>query len=119
MPSSRESHSVDDHFTGKDPAVREVYVRLLTVLREFGPVNEEPKKTSIHLSRSSALAGVQVRKAHLVLTIKADRAIDSPRIHKSEQVSANRFHHEVKLASPKEIDREFRSWLKAAFELSG
>lgn len=119
MPSSRESHSVDDHFTRKNPTVREVYDRLLAALREFGPVNEEPKKTSIHLTRSSALAGVQVRKAHLVLTIKADRAIPSPRIHKSEQVSSNRFHHEVKLASPKEIDRELRSWLKAAYDLSG
>lgn len=119
MPSSPKSHSVDDHFTRQDPTTREVYNQLLAALRQFGPVDEEPKKTSIHLTRSSALAGVQVRKAHLVVTIKADQAIRSPRIHKSEQVSSNRFHHEVKLASPKEIDKELRSWLKAAYELSG
>jgi len=110
---------VDDHFRSKEPVVREVYDRLLAVLREFGPINVEPKKTSIHLSRSSALAGVQVRKAHVVLTIKSNHAIDSPRVHKSEQVSANRFHHEVKVASPKEMDKQLRSWLKEAYELSG
>jgi hypothetical protein len=61
---------------------------------------------------------VAVRKEHLVLTIKSDCAIASPRIFKSEQTSASRFHHEVKLARLKDLDAELRGWLRAAYELS-
>ena len=50
--------------------------------------------------------------------VKANREIDSPRVHKSDRVSANRFHHEVKLSSPGEVDRELQGWLKDAYELS-
>jgi hypothetical protein len=114
-----KAHTVNDHFTGKDPVAREIYDRLLAAVRKFGPVHEEPKKTSIHLSRSSAFAGVQVRKAHLILTIKADRPFDSPRVFKCEQTSASRFHHEVKLSVPDDVDKELIGWLRAGYELSG
>jgi Domain of unknown function (DUF5655) len=87
-------------------------------VRKFGPVREAAKKTSIHLDRASALAGVQVRKGCLILTIKADRPADSPRLFKSEQTSANRFHHQVKLSVPSDVDGELKSWLKRAYELA-
>jgi len=45
--------------------------------------------------------------------------LDSPRIHKSEQASARRFHHEVKLTSPAEVDGELVRWLKEGYTLSG
>lgn len=109
---------MDDHFAGKDPLVRQVYERVLSAVRRFGPVREEAKKTSIHLARSSALAGVQVRKGYLLLTIKADHLIQSPRIQKHEQISADRIYHVVKLMSPDDVDKELRQWLEAAYALS-
>jgi len=109
---------VDEHFDGKADGVRDLYDRLVAMAEKFGPVEQDPKKTSIHLNRKTAFAGVAVRKEHLVLTIKSDRPIKSPRIFKSEQTSASRFHHEVKLASAKDLDAELRGWLKAAYELS-
>ena len=118
MLKTKTSHTVTEHFERKESSVRALYSKLLAAVRKLGPVTEDPKKTSIHLNRKSALVGVYVRKAHLVLTLKSDRAIDSPRIHKSEQVSASRFHHELKLSSPGEIDKELRSWLKIAYDLS-
>ena len=110
--------SVDEHFRGKPDEVRELYERLVAMAEKFGPVEQDPKKTSIHLNRTTAFAGVVVRKEHIVLTIKSDRAIASPRIFKSEQTSAKRFHHEVKLAKVKDLDAELRGWLQAAYDLS-
>ena len=110
--------SVASHFAGKEPAPRKIYERLLKASGKFGPVIEDPKKTSIHLVNRTAFAGVATRKNAIVLTIKSDRELTSPRIHKSEQTSASRFHHEVKLTSPAEIDAELTGWLKAAYELS-
>lgn len=83
-----------------------------------GPVDQDPKKTSIHLNRRTAFAGVVVRKDCIVVTIKANSPIASPRIFKLEQTTAKRFHHEVKLAAVRDLDAELRGWLKAAYELS-
>jgi hypothetical protein len=77
------------------------------------------KKTSIHLVRSSAFAGVHPRKQHLLLTIKAAAPIPSGRIVKTEQVSANRWHLDVKLAVPGDIDTELLAWLREAYLLVG
>jgi len=110
--------SVSSHFDGKEPATRKIYDRLVKTSSKFGEVIEDPKKTSIHLVNKTAFAGVATRKSAIILTIKSDRKIASPRIHKSEQTSASRFHHEVKLTSPADVDAELTGWLKAAYEMS-
>jgi hypothetical protein len=93
------TYSVNDHFVNKDPAVRALYDQLVSLLRTFGSIEEDPKKTSIHLNRKSALAGVETRKNYLLLNMKSDHAIKSPRIEKAEQVSARRFHHKVRITT--------------------
>jgi hypothetical protein len=113
-----ESYSVNDHFVNKNPSVRALYDQLVSVLRNFGPVEEDPKKTSIHLNRKSALAGVETRKDCLLLNIKSDHSIQSPRVVKAEQVSAKRFHHKVRISSSNDFDKELSDWLKEAYELS-
>ena len=113
-----EAYSVNDHFVNKEPVVRILYDQLVSLLRTFGPVEEDPKKTSIHLNRKSALAGVETRKDCLLLNIKSDHQIKSPRIEKTEQVSAKRFHHKVRISSPNDFDEELKTWLKEAYVLS-
>ena len=113
-----ETYSVSDHFTNKDLSVRTLYDQLVSLLRTFGPIQEDPKKTSIHLNRKSALAGVETRKDCLLLNIKSDHKIMSPRIEKAEQISSKRFHHKVRISSPKDFDAELKTWLKEAYVLS-
>src|SRR5215471_9168156 len=103
---SQNQYSVAAHFVGKEPATRKIYDRLLKASSRFGAVTEDPKKTSIHLVNRTAFAGVPTQKSRVILTIKSDHKLASPRIHKSEQTSANRFHHEVKLTSPDDVDGE-------------
>jgi len=119
MNRATDGFTVESHFEGKDASVRQIYDRILKSARKFGPVGEEPKKTSIHLVNRTAFAGVATRKSAIILTIKSDRKLSSPRIHKSEQTSASRFHHEVKLTSPAQVNAELVKWLKDAYELSG
>ena len=111
--------SVESHFAGKEATTRKIYESLLKTSRKFGSIVEDPKKTSIHLNNKTAFAGVATRKSAIILTIKSDRKISSSRIHKSEQTSASRFHHEAKLTSPAEVDGELLKWLKDAYALSG
>jgi uncharacterized protein DUF5655 len=118
MMKAQSSFSLNSHFENKDPVVRSTYDQLLKKVKQFGPVVEEPKKTSIHLVNVTAFAGVATRKNSINLTIKGDRKLPGSRIHKTEQVSARRFHHEVKLTSPADVDTELLTWLRDGYALS-
>jgi hypothetical protein len=113
-----EQFTVESHFVGKPPAVQAIYTKLLAETRKFGPVIEEPKKTSIHLVNKTAFAGVSTRKAALMLNVKSAAPILSPRFPRNEKVSASRYHQEVRLTDPAEVDVELLGWLKEAYLLS-
>jgi hypothetical protein len=112
MPTVRE------HFTQSDPIVRETYDKLLAVARTFGPMREDPKKTSIHFTRGSAFAGVATRKQSIILTLKAEADIRSPRVMKHQHTSPSRWHCDVRLEKPAQVDEELVGWLRRAYDLS-
>ena len=72
--------------------------------------------------RANARPGLSVaarlRKAAILLNIRSAAPIKSKRIRKVEQVSANRYHNELLIASPSEVDAEVVGWLKEAHALS-
>jgi hypothetical protein len=111
--------TVEQHFDGRDPAVRDIYETIVAAARTFGPLDEDPKKTSIHLNRKSAFAGIQTRRQALILTIKSTGDLDSPRITKREQASANRWHHAIRIGHAREIDGQIIDWLRRSYEISG
>jgi hypothetical protein len=106
-------------FMSSELEVHELYRAVLLFCRELGPFSVEEKKTSVHLVRKSAFAGVHPRRKHLVLTVKAASKIDSDRIMKSEQVSTSRWHHDIKLVSPADLDPELLAWMRAGYSVSG
>ena len=111
-------HSVEQHFSRSEPNVRAAYDRILRATQKFGGVDEDPKKTSIHLVRSTAFAGIATRKQSLILTIKLDDDVKSPRVLKRQQASARRWYVEVRVEKPADVDRELVGWLKQAYALS-
>ena len=112
------THTVEQHFAKAEPAVLATYLKLLESARAFGPVEEDPKKTSIHLVRRHAFAGVATRRHGLILTLKSAGDIRSPRIARREQASAGRWHLQIRLDAPTQVDRQLTTWLRAAYELS-
>ena len=115
----KNGHTVREHFENRAPEVKATYAAILKAAKKFGPVKEEAKKTSIHLVRKSAFAGVATRKTALILTLKSDTDIANPRIAKREQASAHRWHLETRLEAPEQVDREIVDWLRKAYELAG
>lgn len=110
---------VESHFARMDRTVQATYQRLIEAARALGPVTEEAKKTSIHLVRQAAFAGVTPRRSSLILTLKSATDIRSPRIQKREQASTNRWHLEIRLEKPAHVDRQLTKWLRAAYGLAG
>ncbi|GAC1360390.1 MAG: hypothetical protein NVS4B8_20170 [Herpetosiphon sp.] len=113
--TTAQLNPIEQHFVGKGPIVRATYNQIVALTRQFGPVREDAKKTSIHLANKAAFAGVQTQKQALNLIIRSNVIISSPRIRKVEQVSAGRYHLLIKLARPEEIDGELREWLHQAY----
>ena len=111
-------HTIQEHFENRAPTVKAIYAEILKAAKKLGPVREEAKKTSIHLARKSAFAGIATRKAALILTLKSDVNVSSQRILKREQTSLHRWYFEIKLEAPEQVDREVLSWLKKAYELA-
>src|SRR6185436_3950038 len=105
-------------FANKEPGVRAAYDKVLSSLGKVGPLKAEAKKTSIHLVRETSFAGAHPKKAWLDLTIRSDKPIKSARVRAQEQVSKNRWHQDVRLTSPADVDAEVMGWLKSAYALA-
>ena len=98
--------------------VKATYARILAAARKLGPFHEEAKKTSIHLAKTTAFAGIATRKTALIITLRSGTDIPSRRIARRERASANRWHLEIRLGRPEDVDRQLISWLKAAYALA-
>ncbi|MEO6394480.1 MAG: DUF5655 domain-containing protein [Devosia sp.] len=101
-----------------DPTARKIYDAILAATARFGDVTAEEKKTSVHLVAKTGFAGVHPRKGAVILNIRTDTPIKSPRIRKLERVSAKRFHNEMLIDTPAGVDREVIGWLKSAYALN-
>jgi hypothetical protein len=106
-----------DAITGRDSS-RAVYAALVEALDALGTYQVETKKTSLHVTRDRAFLGVHPRSTGLLLNIVTTSALDSPRVRKTERISANRCHNEVLLASADDVDDEVRAWIGQAYALA-
>ncbi len=111
--------TVDQHFENKPENIFLIYDKLLSELKKFGNVKENPNNSSIHLENKFGFAGVYTRQKYILLHIHLSKSIDSGRIEKIEQISKNRFKHVVKLNSISDLDKELLDWLKQAYDLKG
>jgi uncharacterized protein DUF5655 len=112
------SGGIARHFRGRAPEVRAIYDRIVAHAKSQAPVHEDPKKTSIHLTRKTAFAGIATRGDAVILTLKAAADNKSPRVTKHQQVSPHRWYLEVRLSDPKEVDRQLARWIDDAMLLS-
>jgi hypothetical protein len=53
-----------------------------------------------------------------VLNIRLDRPVEDQRLLKAERVSANRYHNELKLGGPDDVDAQVDAWLREAYDLA-
>ena len=104
-----QSHScgrwtLDHHFTGKAPRVREIYEAFLAMLERFGPVTVLPEKTRIAFQVRMSFAQLTVRRqwvlGHLVLA----RRVEDPPFTKVETISQRNHIHHFRLDGPDDVE---------------
>ncbi|MGH2628330.1 MAG: DUF5655 domain-containing protein [Anaerolineales bacterium] len=108
---------VEAHFEGVDPAVREIFDRLLERLHTLGPLRVDAVKTSINLISRHHFGGVMVRRKHLRVGFLSSEPIQSSRIVRSQRLGPKRVGNSVELHSRAEIDDQLMAWLREAYEL--
>lgn len=102
----------------KSPTSQTTYAKLISAISELGPFEVEEKKASLHLTHGRAFAGVHPRAKGILLNLVFDAPLKNPRVHRSEQVSANRHHVEFKLEDPADVDAQLVTWIKQAYSLT-
>lgn len=115
-----QSHScgrydLEHHFRGKPAEVRLLFETFVAAVQALGPVEVLPEKTRIAFHVRMSFAQVTPRRrwldGHLVLA----RRVESPRFRLVETFSPRNHRHVFRLATPGEIDRQFRVWLAEAY----
>jgi len=101
-----------------DPALAAIHAGLLGAVLGIGPHEIEDGKGSYLVRNGRAFLGVHPRRGGLLVNIVLDRGIHSERMAKVEQVSRARFHNELLLTSPQEVDHELVRWVREAYSLT-
>ncbi len=115
-------------FFDRKPGALPLYVSLREqILKRFGPVSIQVKKTQISFINRhlfSAVSFTPVRRAkqrpepYITVTFGLARRVISPRIDAAVEAYPNRWTHHVMLGSADELDAELFSWLKEASDFS-
>ena len=56
--------------------------------------------------------------ALVLVARRLDRPVEDQRLLKAERVSANRYHNELKLGGPDDVDAQVDAWLREAYDLA-
>lgn len=98
----------------RSTASQAVYRRLLASLERLGPFTVETKKTCVHVCHGRAFLGVHPRATGLLVNIVTEKGLRSPRVRKSEALSARRWQNHVLIESPADVDAELLGWFATA-----
>jgi hypothetical protein len=109
--------TVAEHLSSKTPTAIALYRALESAVRACGPIRVHATKTRIGFITRMTFAGAYLKKhsidAGFILPYKSD----SPRFHKVETFSPRSYGHYLSIRTVEEIDEQFRSWLRDAYEV--
>ena len=108
-------HDLEHHFNGKPPEIRTLFDAVVAAIRQFGPVRILPEKTRIAFQLRMLFAQVTPTRHWLDGHVVLARRLEHSRFRHVETISPRNHVHRFRLATPREIDAEFRAWLAEAY----
>lgn len=100
---------------GGDPISSSVYCALMDKLSALDGWELQENASPFHVARGRAFLGIHPRRGGILVNIVLTRELESARIYRAERVSANRWHNEVILTDPSEIDAELLTWIREGY----
>lgn len=115
MWHSCSTYQLDDHFSGKNPHVRELFDHLVELIEGFGPVTVYPQKTRIVFQVRTRFASVVTRKSWLNLQIWLKRSADHPLLQRVEMYTYRDHGLIFRITNVEEIDEALENLLQEAY----
>src|SRR5215510_5904909 len=97
-------YSLEEHFAGKEPIVRELYDLLFETLKQFGPVKAFPVKTRIVFQAEVQFAAAIAHKHWLDVYLWLRRQAAHPHIRKIEMGVFRDYGHIFRLTRREDLD---------------
>ena len=110
-------HTLTEHFSGRNPLLRQLFDGYAGLLKRCGPLKIVPGKTGIALQQRMRFAGVIVRRNHLEAGFTLRRRLEHPRIKKVIAFSPRAYAHFLDLRSPADLDAELAEWLRESYRV--
>ena len=109
------THDLDHHFEGKPPEIRALFDRVAALVEKIGPVRIVPEKTRIAFQVRMSFAQITPRRNWLDGHVVLARRREDARFRSIQTFSPRNHVHFFRISSPKELDAEFRAWLREAY----
>ncbi|HEX8452910.1 MAG TPA: DUF5655 domain-containing protein [Longimicrobium sp.] len=110
-------HSLEAHFAGREPRIRELYDAFLARIREIGPVTVLPQKTRIAFQTRMSFAQLTPARAwidgHLVLA----RRVEHPAFRRIDTISPRNHVHHFRLTDEADISPDLLAFLREAYDV--
>jgi hypothetical protein len=117
MWHSCSNHSLDSHFRGCQPAVRDVFDHTLRFLRSLGPVTVIPQATRISFQARVRFATAVVRRKWLECGVWLKRKVDDSSFRRVDHYGRNDWVYRYRLSVPSDLTESLRSYLAEAYEV--
>jgi hypothetical protein len=108
---------LERHFTGRSPAVRELFEQFERRVRSIGPVIVLPEKTRIAFQVRMSFAQVTPRSNWLTGHLVLARRRYAPCVRRVEPLTPRCYVHHFRLDSEADMDERFMSMLHEAYEV--
>jgi len=108
-------YDLEHHFSGKRPEIRALFDHVVAAIRALGPVRILPEKTRIAFQVRMSFAQITPRSNWLDGHVVLARRFAHPRFRSIQTISPRNHVHTFRLATPRDVDRQFRAWLAEAY----
>lgn len=101
-----------------DPVSSRIFGDLMQHVAALEGCELQENASSFHVSHGRAFLGIHPRRGGILVNIVLTRQLETGRIHRAERVSAGRWHNEVILKDPSELDGELLAWVQEGYALT-
>jgi hypothetical protein len=117
MWHSCSNYTLEHHFAGCQPNVREIFDRYVEVIEACGPVEVIPQKTRIAIQADVRCAGAVIRKKGLLAKLWLTRRVAHPTLQRVEKYGPRSYGHQFRLDSVDDIDSTFRGLVGESYSV--
>jgi hypothetical protein len=110
--------SLDEYFETAQPWEKPIFDAVHAHLASLEPLRVEALTVGIVFKRARTFAELRPMRARMRLWMLRSTPLTSPRIARTERVTANRVACCLDLRDPSEVDEELRDWLTEAYVAS-